>query len=119
MAGDGHVHQPLHFRQDPSQVPGWMTSINEKIKTSDAMVVVTPEYNCGLPPALSSIMDQFPPASYRHKPCGIVSYSMGRIEVTIMIYSKSHCFHKKRNYRYSFTGYNSEKCWKYLKDQNV
>lgn len=104
MAGDGHVHQPLHFRRDPSQVPEWMTSINEKVKQSNAMVVVTPEYNCGLPPALSSIMDQFPPASYRHKPCGIVCYSMGMSAVTIII-CKALCFHKRRNY--SFSGLNA------------
>lgn len=85
IAGDGHVHQPLHFRKDPNQVPEWMTSINDKIKKSDAMVIVTPEYNCGLPPALSGIMDQFPPASYRHKPCGIVCYSMGMNAFTIII----------------------------------
>ncbi|KAK3886922.1 hypothetical protein Pcinc_008958 [Petrolisthes cinctipes] len=77
LGGDGHVHQPLQFRRDPSQVPEWMTTTNEKIKNSDALVVVTSEYNCGIPPALTSTMDQFPPASYRHKPCGIVSYSMG------------------------------------------
>ena len=54
-----------------------MKEINEKIFGTDAVIVVTPEYNASLPPALTSTMDQFPPASYRHKPAGIVTYSLG------------------------------------------
>lgn len=77
LGSDGHVHQPLQFRQDPSQAPDWMLQTNEKIKAASAFIVVTPEYNCALPPALTGMMDNFPPASYRHKPCGIVCYSMG------------------------------------------
>ena len=32
---------------------------------------------CSLPPALTNLLDYFPPASYRHKPASIASYSMG------------------------------------------
>ncbi|KAK8391888.1 hypothetical protein O3P69_017482 [Scylla paramamosain] len=74
---DGHLRQPLHFRPDQSQAPEWMKETNGKIQAADGLVVVTPEYNCALPPALTATMDQFPPASYKHKPCGIVSYSVG------------------------------------------
>ncbi|XP_064088066.1 FMN-dependent NADPH-azoreductase-like [Macrobrachium nipponense] len=77
VGGDGHVHQPMHFYSDPNNVPEWMVATNAKIAEANAYVIVTPEYNCGLPPALTSILDNFPPASYRHKPCGIVCYSMG------------------------------------------
>ncbi|XP_068218193.1 FMN-dependent NADPH-azoreductase-like [Palaemon carinicauda] len=77
IGGDGHVHQPMHFYRDQNDVPEWMIETNNKIVNANAYVIVTPEYNCGLPPALTSVLDNFPPASYRHKPCGIVCYSMG------------------------------------------
>ena len=64
-------------------------------------VIVTAEYNCSLPPALTNLLDYFPPASFRqidinriftkimnshekipiltfrHKPVSIAAYSMG------------------------------------------
>ena len=39
--------------------------------------IVTPEYNCSLPPALTNLLDHFPPASFRHKPATIAAYSVG------------------------------------------
>ena len=44
---------------------------------SDGFLIVTPEYNCSLPPALTNLLDHFPPASFRHKPASIAAYSMG------------------------------------------
>ena len=60
-------------------------------------MIVTAEYNCSLPPALTNLLDYFPPASFRqisidriftnnikrswlsfrHKPVSIAAYSMG------------------------------------------
>ncbi|CAG0915870.1 unnamed protein product [Notodromas monacha] len=71
------ITQPLHFMKDKSAAPAWMLETNEVIKNSDAFLVISSEYNCSIPPALSNLMDQFPPASYRHRPSGIVCYSMG------------------------------------------
>jgi len=69
--------QPYHFMQDPTKAPEWMQTMNRTIKNSQAIMMVTPEYNGMLPPALLNLMNTFPPATYRHKPCGIVTYSMG------------------------------------------
>ena len=33
---------------------------------SRRFVIVTAEYNCSLPPALTNLLDYFPPASFRH-----------------------------------------------------
>ncbi|XP_071518769.1 NADPH azoreductase-like [Panulirus ornatus] len=77
LGSDGHVYQPLQFRRDLNEAPEWMLETNSKIKNANALIIVTPEYNCALPPALTSMMDQFPPASYKHRPCAIVCYSMG------------------------------------------
>ncbi|CAL4106522.1 unnamed protein product [Meganyctiphanes norvegica] len=79
IGGDGHIHQPMHFQRDQSKIPDWQKTTNDKIVAANAFVIVTPEYNCALPPALTSIMDQFPPQSYRHKPAAIVTYSMGSL----------------------------------------
>ncbi len=46
-------------------------------RNADGIVLVSAEYNATLPPALTNLLDHFPPASYRHKPCSLVTYSMG------------------------------------------
>ena len=53
--------------QDQAAAPQWMLDTHQTIKQADAFVIVTPEYNCALPPALTNMLDYFPPASYRHK----------------------------------------------------
>lgn len=64
--------------KDPAnEAPEWMLDINKKIQEADGVIFVSSEYNCGIPPALSNMLDHFPPASYRHRPCGIVTYSLG------------------------------------------
>jgi len=73
----GMNKQPLHFMQDPMGAPEWMQTMNRTIKNSQAIMMLTSEYNGMMPPALMNLMNTFPPTSFRHKPCGIVSYSMG------------------------------------------
>ena len=69
---------PLHFMADPvAEAPAWLRDANQAILDADGFVIVSTEYNCGIPPALSNMMDHFPPASFRHRPCGLVIYSMG------------------------------------------
>lgn len=69
--------QPLHFMKDQSAAPQWLTDTHKIIEDCQGLVVVTAEYNCSLPPALTNLLDYFPPASFRHKPVSIASYSMG------------------------------------------
>merc|ERR1712142_901083 len=71
------LSQPLHFMKDQSQAPKWMFDTHEVIKEAQGFVIVTPEYNCSLPPALTNLLDHFPLPSYRHKPASIATYSMG------------------------------------------
>lgn len=77
IPNDGKLIQPLHFHPDRSTAPDWMNQMDKQIQECDGILVVTAEYNCSLPPALTALMDNFPPASYRHKPAGIAAYSMG------------------------------------------
>merc|ERR1712088_789075 len=72
------LQQPLHFMKDQSQAPQWMVDTHKIIQESQGFVIVTAEYNCSLPPALTNLLDYFPPASFRHKPVSIAAYSMGQ-----------------------------------------
>lgn len=53
----------------------WMVEAEQRIRDADAYILVSGEYNCTIPPALSNMMDHFPPSAYAHKPSGIVTYS--------------------------------------------
>ena len=71
------LKQPLHFMPDKSQAPAWMSETSEKLKNTSGFVIVCPEYNCTIPPALTNLLDYFPPPIFRHKPVSLVTYSMG------------------------------------------
>jgi NAD(P)H-dependent FMN reductase len=47
------------------------------IKAADCYIVVSPEYNHGIPPALSALMGHFGGSNYMLKPSAIVTYSNG------------------------------------------
>jgi len=71
------LKQALQFYPDQSKAPQILRDLNEKIKAADAFVVITAEYNRQMPPALTNLIDHFPPASYAYRPSAIVSYSLG------------------------------------------
>ncbi|KAG0420302.1 hypothetical protein HPB47_003568 [Ixodes persulcatus] len=71
------VRKPLHFHGPDEKPPQWLVAMHEHVKAAEAYVVLCPEYNRCIAPALASAMDHFPPDSYRHKPCGVVAYSIG------------------------------------------
>jgi len=67
----------LHFYKNPADAPQWLRDNNELIKEADGFLLLSAEYNCTIPPALTNMLDHFPPSSFRHKPAGVVTYSMG------------------------------------------
>lgn len=71
------LKKPLHFYQNASDAPQWLHDINDSIKEADGIIVLSSEYNATIPPALTNMIDHFPPSSFRHKPAGVVTYSMG------------------------------------------
>lgn len=71
------VRQPVHFHGPDEKVAPWLDAMHQKVLQADAYIVICPEYNRCIGPALTSAMDHFPPSSYRHKPCGVISYSIG------------------------------------------
>lgn len=51
-------------------------SAHNELKSSDGFLIVTPEYNHSLPPALKNLLDHFR-EEYFWKPSAIISYSSG------------------------------------------
>lgn len=61
----------------PEEAPSALASLARSIKSADGVIVLSPEYNHGVPPALSNLLDHFL-EEWFGKPCGIVTYSPGR-----------------------------------------
>ena len=71
------LKQPLHFYRDQTEAPQWLQDAGKVVADADAYLIISPEYNSTIPPALSNMMDHFPPRSYAYKPTGICTYSPG------------------------------------------
>ena len=72
------VRCPIHYYEDKTKVPIWLTCLESKIREADGYVIVSGEYNESIPPALTNMMDHFPPRAYAFKPCAIVTYSASK-----------------------------------------
>eukprot|EP00285_Hemiselmis_virescens_P005923 CAMPEP_0173387260 /NCGR_PEP_ID=MMETSP1356-20130122/9767_1 /TAXON_ID=77927 ORGANISM="Hemiselmis virescens, Strain PCC157" /NCGR_SAMPLE_ID=MMETSP1356 /ASSEMBLY_ACC=CAM_ASM_000847 /LENGTH=254 /DNA_ID=CAMNT_0014343791 /DNA_START=140 /DNA_END=904 /DNA_ORIENTATION=+ len=72
----GELKHP-HFFYKGGEAPPGMDAMRDNIKACDAIIVVTPEYNHTVPPALSSLMGHFGGSNYGYKPSGIITYSIG------------------------------------------
>lgn len=62
-------HHPRLGRYEHQHTRDW----SERVRRSDAVVMVTPEYNYGYPAALKNAIDYLH-AEWAHKPVGFVSY---------------------------------------------
>lgn len=67
----------LRFKEyDAGEAPEPMQAIHDMLEAADACVLVSGEYNHGIPPALKNLLDHYLPEFYR-KAVGILSYSAG------------------------------------------
>jgi NAD(P)H-dependent FMN reductase len=67
----------LRFSEyDDGEAPAAMQQLADILDDADGFVVVSGEYNGGIPPALKNLLDHFLP-QYRRKACAIASYSAG------------------------------------------
>jgi NAD(P)H-dependent FMN reductase len=60
----------------PGQAPAVLRELAELFRAADGFIIVSGEYNHGVPPALKNLMDHFL-EEYYWRPAGIVSYSGG------------------------------------------
>ena len=65
-----------HREYEAGAAPEAMQTVHELLDAANAFVIVSGEYNHGIPPALKNLLDHFLP-EFRHKASGIVSYSAG------------------------------------------
>jgi chromate reductase, NAD(P)H dehydrogenase (quinone) len=73
-----------YFNQDIEDqgIPASVKELREKIRTYDAVLIATPEYDYAIPGVLTSALDwalrsRYDPTPFRHKPVGIVGASPG------------------------------------------
>ena len=67
------MEERLHMRDDP---PPGLEEFSERIRAADGVVVVSPEYNGGIPGVLKNALDYLA-KEWTRKPVGIVSVSAG------------------------------------------
>lgn len=65
------------FKEYQGDAPAVMTELAALFRAADAFVIVSGEYNHGIPPALSNLLDHFL-EEYFWRPSAIVCYSAGQ-----------------------------------------
>jgi len=70
----GDLTVPTFFLKE---LPPRAQALKDKVVEADCYVIVSPEYNHVVPPALASVMGHFGGSCYAAKPSAIVTYSPG------------------------------------------
>ena len=73
----GGVFKP-HFAHARGQAPASLESLARKIEGADGYVMVSPEYNHSMSPALAHLLNHFGSSLYSYKPSVIATYSAGQ-----------------------------------------
>lgn len=73
----GAVFKP-HFAYAKSKVPQELDALADKIQQADGYVMVSPEYNHSMSPALANLLNHFGSSLFSFKPSAIVTYSAGQ-----------------------------------------
>ncbi|SDO37828.1 NADPH-dependent FMN reductase [Vreelandella arcis] len=67
-----------HFAYAQADAPDDLAELADKIAQADGYVMVSPEYNHSMSPALSHLLNHFGASLFAFKPSAIVTYSMGQ-----------------------------------------
>ncbi len=67
-----------HFAYAPSRAPADLDQLAAAISGVDAYVMVSPEYNHSMSPALADLLNHFGSSRFSFKPSAIVTYSAGQ-----------------------------------------
>jgi chromate reductase, NAD(P)H dehydrogenase (quinone) len=73
----GDVFKP-HFAYAKTKAPEDLESLAKLIERADAYVMVSPEYNHSMSPALAHLLNHFGASLFSWKPSAIVTYSAGQ-----------------------------------------
>lgn len=66
------------FSYAPGKAPEKLQQLAQLIKTADAYVMVSPEYNHAMSPALANLLNHFGSSLFSYKPSVIATYSAGQ-----------------------------------------
>jgi NAD(P)H-dependent FMN reductase len=67
-----------HFAYRKSDAPEMLGSLAKKIESADGYVMISPEYNHSMSPALAHLLNHFGSSLFSYKPSAIVTYSAGQ-----------------------------------------
>ncbi len=67
-----------HFSYPKSKAPSALNELAEKIESSDGFIMISPEYNHSMSPALANLLNHFGSSLFSYKPSAIVTYSAGQ-----------------------------------------
>ncbi|WP_416137310.1 NADPH-dependent FMN reductase [Halomonas sp. HK25] len=73
----GAVFKP-HFAHAKGRAPEALDALAQKIAAADGFVMVSPEYNHSMSPALAHLLNHFGSSLFAFKPSAIVTYSAGQ-----------------------------------------
>lgn len=67
-----------HFAYPKSRAPKALDELAEKIASADGFIMISPEYNHSMSPALANLLNHFGSSLFAYKPSAIVTYSAGQ-----------------------------------------
>ncbi|MCC5860854.1 MAG: NAD(P)H-dependent oxidoreductase [Gammaproteobacteria bacterium] len=67
-----------HFAYPKRNVPPRLDSLADRIGSADGFIMISPEYNHSLSPALAHLLNHFGSSLFAYKPSAIVTYSAGQ-----------------------------------------
>ena len=67
-----------HFSYPKSKAPVALNELAEKIEAADGYIMISPEYNHSMSPALANLLNHFGSSLFSYKPSAIVTYSAGQ-----------------------------------------
>ncbi|MEM9631949.1 MAG: NAD(P)H-dependent oxidoreductase [Pseudomonadota bacterium] len=67
-----------HFSYARGRAPEQLDELADKISNADGYVMVSPEYNHSMSPALAHLLNHFGSSLFSYKPSAIVTYSAGQ-----------------------------------------
>lgn len=73
----GTVFKP-HFAYSTRTVPEDLDGLANKIHAADGYIMLSPEYNHSISPALANLLNHFGSSLFSYKPSAIVTYSAGQ-----------------------------------------
>ena len=67
-----------HFAYAKAQAPAALSALAEKIAAADGYIMLSPEYNHSMSPALANLLNHFGSSLFSYKPSAIMTYSAGQ-----------------------------------------